>query len=77
MKGKSVYIMTVGELLDCIEKEEAISNEDIEKVVKKYGKLIGVAPEEMDGDLLTGELRDDGVRVLNLNEQWRKKHAEN
>lgn len=73
MKVRKVYLMTVGELLDYIEKEEAVSSSDIEKIFIEKGKLIGAVPEETDGDMITGELRDIGVKVLNLNEQVRKK----
>jgi hypothetical protein len=34
-------------------------------------KFLGVT--EMDGDLLTGNLRENKIKVLNLNEEQRRK----
>lgn len=53
-----------------------ISNEEVQQLLFKLtkenkAKFLGVT--EMDGDLLTGNLRENKIKVLNLNEEQRRK----
>jgi len=83
MKKKNVLIMvTAGEICKAIEEEmqrlgRNISNKEIQVLLyklvkKKKAKFIGNT--DMDGDLLTGNLREKGIRIQNLNEEYRREN---
>lgn len=73
-------------LVEAIEKEIAklgrdLSNVELNDLVNrliKDGKatLLHAQKEKMDGDLLAGNLREDGYKVTNLNEEIRKKRKD-
>lgn len=47
--------------------------EELFEIAKKYNiKIEGLGSSEKDVDLLTGDLREEGLKVLNLNEEMRK-----
>ena len=56
-------------------KDENISlQEAFEKILKKKrDKIKFLGTTEKDGDLLTGDLREKGQRILNINEEIRKR----
>jgi len=73
---KNYWITNVDTVLKIAElaiKEKITMQQAFEKLLKK-GEI---KPEylgngEMDGDLLTGNLREQGIRVKNFNEEIRK-----
>ncbi len=50
-----------------------INNEVIELLIKKGKVPKYLGNTEKDTDQLTGDLREEGIKVLNLNEEERKK----
>lgn len=51
--------------------------EEFEEILKKREKIKLIAKVDKDIDMLTGELRGKGLKVLNLKEIDRKKKNEN
>lgn len=83
MDGKKHYaiMMTVGEVCDLIENEMArlgrnITNEEVNELITKAAierdAVIATSDKPMDADMLTGELREEGVKVRNINEEIRR-----
>jgi len=51
--------------------------EELFEIAKKYGiKIDKLGETEKDADLLTGDLREEGLKVLNLNEEQRKREKQ-
>jgi len=47
--------------------------EEFEEIRKKHSEIQHLGSTEKDIDMLTGELRDRGQKILNLNEEERKR----
>ena len=72
-------LMTADVLVDAIEKEQgrvghSLSNEELQDLVHKLiqegkAQLLAAQKDVIDIDLLAGNLREDGYRVLNINEK--------
>ena len=79
MKNK-VYEMTIEDYCDIIDlamkhgkKAGDSMQEELEEIMeKKQGKIKFLGETNKDIDLLTGDLREEGIKVLNLNEEIRK-----
>lgn len=54
---------------------ESIEDEFFEVMKKKKDKFKCLGTTDKDSDLLTGDLREAGLKVLNLNEIERKKNC--
>lgn len=76
-------MMTVGEMCDLIEKEMArlgrdITNAELNELISKHAietdSVISMSDKPFDSDLLTGNLREEGFRVLNTAEEERRKN---
>lgn len=86
MADKPMYyvsMMTAGEICDIIEAKMAelgrnITNEEVNKLLTdeaiKRNRVIACTDnkDNLDSDILTGNLREEGLKVLNLNEEARK-----
>lgn len=55
---------------------DSLEVEFLEIMKKKNKKPVGKTDKEIDIDLLTGELRDQGIKVLNLKEEERRRNNE-
>ena len=73
---REIILMTVDELIKILEKDPSKTLAEHEDEIREKGKIIGIVPDGMDGDLLTGELRESGFRVKNINEELRRKEKE-
>lgn len=81
-KAYALNLITLGDLVDELEKEEVIvgrklTNQEFNDLVNRLARegkaeVLSVHKEKPDLDLLTGNLREDGKKVLNLNEEMRK-----
>ena len=47
--------------------------EEFEEIRKKHSEIQHLGTTDKDIDMLTGELRDRGQKILNLNEEERKR----
>jgi len=47
--------------------------EEFEEIRKKHSEIQHLGTTDKDIDMLTGELRDKGQKILNLNEEERKR----
>lgn len=86
MEQKKRYymsMMTAGEICDIIDSRikelgRNITNEEVNQLLTeeaiKRNAVIAVSEnkEDLDADMITGNLREDGLKVLNLNEEARK-----
>ena len=83
---KYVYIIPADVLLECYDEAVALGREkgkqpgedicpEVFEIAKKKGlsdKIQCIGETDKDIDMLTGELRDRGLKVRNLNEEERK-----
>jgi len=79
----SINVITCKDLVDAIEMEQMrlghdLSNSELQDLVHNLiregkAKVLSVSKEKPDIDLLAGNLREDGVKVLNINEEMRQK----
>ena len=84
MKKNYLIMLTAGQLKEAIENEmidkrRNISNVEVQKLMAKLvteGKAKVIGTTTKDGDLLTGDLREKGLKVRNLNEETRKNKKE-
>jgi len=68
-------ITTVGDLVDAIKKYEAMSNEDLQKLPEqmvKDGTAQILGTSNMDAVALTKNLREEGYKVKNIQEDLNK-----
>lgn len=86
MEQKKRYymsMMTAGEICDIIDSKikelgRNITNEEVNQLLTeeaiKRNAVIAMSEnkEDLDADMITGNLREDGLKVLNLNEESRK-----
>jgi len=82
MKNKKNYLimLTAEELKEAIsnemiDKRRNISNIEVQEVVERLvieGKAKVIGTTNKDGDLLTGELREQGLKIKNINEEIRR-----
>lgn len=73
---------TVGDLVDAIEAEQKrlgrdITNAELNELVLRMArenkvKVLSVSDERPDIDLLAGNLREDGMKVVNINEHLKR-----
>ena len=54
-------------------KEGESMQEEFEEIRKKHSEIQHLGTTDKDIDMLTGELRDKGQKILNLNEEERKR----
>lgn len=87
MSKKYMYSMSVDVLLQCYEDAVKLARSRGKKPGEDFGKeLFEIAKQKglikdiecigttnKDADLLTGDLREKGLKVLNINEEIRKK----
>ena len=79
MKNK-IYEMTIDDYLAIIDLAKAHGKnqgdsmqQELEEIMeKKQGKIKLIGETNKDSDVLTGDLREEGIKVLNLNEEIRK-----
>ena len=83
---KNLFSMSIDEFLPIYEKAIELGksrgkkvgdrlDEEFFEVLKKHNKKVKhLGTTEKDIDLLTGDLREEGVKVINLNEEMKKKH---
>lgn len=80
----SMIMLTAGEIVDIIEKEierlgRNITNEELNILLteeaRKKDQVIAESlnKEDLDVDMITGNLREEGLKVRNLNEEQRRK----
>ncbi len=69
---RHLVMLTVDELIKIIEKDPSKQMIEYQDEIIRKGKIIGSISDDWDGDLLTGNLREDGVKVYNINEQIRR-----
>lgn len=73
-----VWSLSVDDYLEIVKRSRELgikTGESMEEVLKEYMKEKGQKPigkTDKDLDLLSGELREEGVKVLNMNELKRK-----
>lgn len=75
---KQLWSLTIDQYLEVVElaqkngvKPGESMQKEFEIVAKKYN-LIPLGQTDMDKDLLTGNLREEGINVLNIDELKRK-----
>ena len=82
----NVWMATAGDIIEIYEEakalaiqrgkkpEESFTDEVIELLIKKGKKPEYLGQTEDDIDMITGNLRESGVKVRNLNEEERRKN---
>ena len=76
-----LYSLTVDQYLEVIDLAKSngkvagdLMDEEFEVIAKKYN-LKPIGSTELDLDMLTGELRDLGIKVTNIKEEERKNNG--
>jgi len=78
MKNKNLLwltdIDTAIEVYELAKKENISLQKAFDKVLKaRDDKIKFIGSIDKDGDMLTGDLREDGLKIININEEIKKK----
>jgi len=75
-----MWLITAGIYQEIIElalthgkKEGESMQEEFEEIRKKHSEIQHLGTTDKDIDMLTGEMRDRGQKILNLNEEERRR----